>query len=91
MSIIEAMSAGAVPIVYDGGGPREFVNSGSNGFLWKDTAELTQVTTRLVHSPWRRKLMSHRAIRRSKAFTADRFLARMEGLVDGLKARLNTL
>jgi glycosyltransferase involved in cell wall biosynthesis len=84
------MSAGAVPIVYDGGGPREFVDSGSNGFLWENTGELIQVTTHLAHSPWRRKLMSHRAIRRSKAFTADQFLARMEGLVEDLIARTNT-
>jgi glycosyltransferase involved in cell wall biosynthesis len=90
ISIIEAMSAGAVPIVYDGGGPREFVDSGSNGFLWENTGELIQVTTHLAHSPWRRKLMSHRAIRRSKAFTADQFLARMEGLVEDLIARTNT-
>jgi glycosyltransferase involved in cell wall biosynthesis len=88
MSIIEAMSAGAVPIVYNGGGPREFVHSGCNGFLWENTSELIQVTTHLVHSPCRRRLMSRRAVRRSKAFMAERFLERMETIVGRLRVRL---
>ena len=34
MSIVEAMSAGAVPIAFDAGGPRETVDPGANGYLW---------------------------------------------------------
>ena len=51
MSIVEAMSAGAVPLVYDGGGPREIVTSGVNGFLWSDPDELVAQTRRLIEDP----------------------------------------
>lgn len=44
ISILEAASAGCVPFVYNGGGPKEFVVDNENGFLFNSTEELAQKT-----------------------------------------------
>jgi glycosyltransferase involved in cell wall biosynthesis len=87
MTVIEAMSAGAVPIVIDGGGPRTTVRSGVNGFTWRETDELIARTTELIRSPRRLRLMARRAVRDSKQFNAEEFLARMDLIVRELKSR----
>ena len=40
ISTVEAMSAGAVPVVFDGGGQRDIVRDGVDGYLWRDLNEL---------------------------------------------------
>lgn len=48
ISTIEAMSAGAVPVVYAAGGQKEIVGNWVNGFLWKTTDELRERTLLLM-------------------------------------------
>ncbi len=48
ISIVEAMAGGAVPVVYDGGGHKEIIADGFNGFLWKTTRELIKKTKMLI-------------------------------------------
>jgi O-antigen biosynthesis protein len=86
MSIVEAMSAGAVPLVYDGGGPREIITSGFNGFLWSDPDELVAHTRRLLDDPALREAMAARAVADSRRFGVQEFLDRMDDVV----ARLET-
>jgi O-antigen biosynthesis protein len=86
MSIVEAMSAGAVPLVYDGGGPREIITSGVNGFLWSDPDELVAHTRRLLEDPALREAMTARAVADSRRFGVQEFLDRMDAVV----ARLET-
>ncbi|MEO7358812.1 MAG: glycosyltransferase family 4 protein [Gemmatimonadaceae bacterium] len=45
---LEAMANGCVPVVFDGGGMRETVQQGVNGFRWQTIAELQSVTRRLA-------------------------------------------
>ena len=40
ITVVEAMAAGAVPIVYDAGGHREIIKDGISGYLWKDIRQL---------------------------------------------------
>jgi len=47
MTTVEAMQNGSVPIVYDGGGLREIVDHGVNGFRVRSGAELIDYTVRL--------------------------------------------
>jgi glycosyltransferase involved in cell wall biosynthesis len=86
MSVIEAMSAGLVPLVYDGGGPREIITSGVNGFLWSDPDELIAQTRRLLEDPALREVMAGRAVADSRRFGVQEFLGRMDAVI----ARLDT-
>lgn len=84
MSIVEAMSAGAPPLAFDGGGPRETIQPGLSGDLWRTPDDLADKTLRLIRNPARRTVMAVRALRRSRAFVAERFLARMDAVIDSL-------
>lgn len=44
MSTVEAMAAGAVPVVIGKGGQPEIVRPGDNGYLWQDQNELVKQT-----------------------------------------------
>lgn len=48
ISTVEAMSAGAVPVVLNAGGQKEVVIDGENGFLWNTENELLGKTTQLI-------------------------------------------
>ena len=86
MSIVEAMSAGAVPLVYDGGGPREIIASGVNGFLWSDLNQLAAHKRRLVDNPALREVMAARAVAASRRFGVPEFLDRMDSIIARPKA-----
>jgi glycosyltransferase involved in cell wall biosynthesis len=47
---VEAMSAGCIPIVFNGGGLREIVKEGYNGFLFSNEQELLQKTTEIIRN-----------------------------------------
>ena len=48
ITVVEAMAAGAVPLVYGAGGPAEIVTHGANGCHWHDLGELASLTARLA-------------------------------------------
>ncbi|AMN43498.1 glycosyltransferase [Rhodoplanes sp. Z2-YC6860] len=81
MSIIEAMSAGAVPVVFNAGGPQEIVNHGVDGFLWDHRSELETLSLGLIEKPAMLQSMSAAAVKRSKAFNVAQFLARMDSVI----------
>ena len=86
MSIVEAMSAGAVPIAFNSGGPREIIDPGVNGYLWNDLSELKALSLRLIENPYSIQSMSVEAVRCSKPFDVGEFLARMDRIIEGLVA-----
>jgi glycosyltransferase involved in cell wall biosynthesis len=81
MSIIEAMSAGAVPVVFNAGGPQEIINHGVDGFLWDHRSELEAWSLGLIEKPAMLQSMSAAAVERSKAFNVVQFLARMDNII----------
>ena len=81
MTIIEAMSAGAVPLAFDGGGPRESIRTGISGYLWGNTDALVHHTRALMSDTSRMQSMSAAAIEDSKQFGVARFLARMDAII----------
>lgn len=81
MSIIEAMSAGAVPVVFNAGGPQEIVNHGVDGFLWDHQSELEAWSLGLIEKPAMLQTMSAAAVERSKAFNVAQYLARMDKII----------
>ena len=48
LTTVEAMAAGAVPVVIDGGGQPEIVTHGVDGFLWSSIDELKSHTQHLI-------------------------------------------
>lgn len=50
ITAVEAMKSGAVPFLYDGGGHKEIVKDGVNGYLWKDINGLVERTAEIVNN-----------------------------------------
>lgn len=68
---IEAMSAGAVPLVFDGGGPRDIVSDG--GACWRTLGDLVAHTVALIQAPDELHARSQRAVSLAAAYTPERF------------------
>jgi len=84
IAIAEAMAAGAVPVCFDAGGPREIVDHGENGFLFLDANELCARTGDLVEDPALRARMGERARERARRYGREAFdagVARLFGAV----------
>ncbi len=44
ITVVEAMAGGAVPVIFNGGGHKEIVKNGVNGFLWETGTGLVEKT-----------------------------------------------
>ena len=44
MSVVEAMAAGAIPVIYNAGGHKEIIVNYENGFLWSSVDDLIKQT-----------------------------------------------
>jgi glycosyltransferase involved in cell wall biosynthesis len=73
---VEAMAAGAVPVVINKGGQREIVEHGVNGFLWNTLEELQGYTNLLARDNELRSRMGEAAKDRAVAFGKNEFIAR---------------
>ena len=82
ISTVEAMAAGCIPIVFDGGGQREIVDHDKNGFLWKNERELINYTLRIANDESLREKMSRLAIKRSRDFSKEKFCQQIDKLVN---------
>ncbi len=81
MTILEAMSAGAIPLAFRGGGPCETIVHGESGFLWSRPEELMEHTRYLIANPPLCPAMSSRCIERSLQFNGTEYLMRMDAIV----------
>lgn len=81
ISTVEAMGAGAVPVVINAGGQKEIIENDKNGFLWDSLKELQERTRFLIenNSVWQE--MSDLAKKRAKDFSSDKFSKELEGLL----------
>jgi glycosyltransferase involved in cell wall biosynthesis len=86
ISIIEAMSAGVVPIVLNKGGPREIIKSGVNGYLWNSLTELKALSLHLIKEPQSFQKISTAAVIDSRAFNVSEFLDRMDQIIERIMA-----
>lgn len=84
---LEAMSAGAVPLVVDAGGPRETVEHAVNGFRWDTLEALREHTLRLARDPALLAAMRSRAQQIDPRFGVEPFLDSVDALVDEALAR----
>jgi glycosyltransferase involved in cell wall biosynthesis len=77
MVATEAMAAGAVPVVFNGGGLPEIVSHGKDGYLWTTPDELKSLTGKLIADPAERDNISASAVRRSRHFGSEQFERRL--------------
>lgn len=81
IATVEAMDAGAVPVVINAGGQREIVEDGKNGFLWDTLEELQEKTLRLVRDQNLWKKLSQAAKQRARFFSERRFCEELEKII----------
>jgi glycosyltransferase involved in cell wall biosynthesis len=73
MTTLEAMSAGAVPLVYNGGGQAEIIRDGDNGVIWNDPGELSEKTMSLLADQRLRRSMAESARRSARGYDMTAF------------------
>lgn len=73
ISTAEAMAAGAVPVVFAAGGPKEAVRSEKDGLWWQTLLELESQTLRLIQDGGLREKLSGEGRERAKLFSKERF------------------
>jgi glycosyltransferase involved in cell wall biosynthesis len=81
ISTVEAMSAGAVPVVVGLGGLVETVRDGVDGYLFRDLDELITRTRQLVDDERLRTRMSQSAQSRAQDFSLPAFDERLQQLL----------
>lgn len=81
LTTIEAMAGGAVPVVFAGGGQKEVVQDGENGFLWQTPEDLMRITTSVTGDTKTWSRVSRGAQRRAKDFSRERFCTQLTGLL----------
>jgi len=81
ITVVEAMAAGAVPVVFAAAGPQEIVRDGVDGFHWRTTEELITRTRELVADADGRRRMSQAAQARAADFAAARFTGAVRSLM----------
>lgn len=84
IAVVEAMAAGAVPIVFDAAGPAEIVRDGVDGRTWRTIGELQAITAALASDPERRAALSTDARRRALDYTPERFEQRLRSILADL-------
>lgn len=82
ISTVEAMGAGAVPVVINAGGQKEIIENNINGFLWDTLDELEGKTLLLVSENKIFEAMSLKAIERARDFHGSRFCEEIKKIID---------
>ena len=81
IAVVEAMAAGAVPVVFAAAGPAEIVRHAIDGFHWKTLDELQAYTRVLMNDEALRFKMSASAQERAAEFGVDVFAKRISSLI----------
>ncbi len=82
ISTVEAMGAGAVPVVINAGGQREIVKNSVNGFLWDTLEELQIKTLELINNEKLLNDLSKNAKEKAKDFSEEKFSETVSGFIN---------
>jgi glycosyltransferase involved in cell wall biosynthesis len=82
ISTVEAMGAGAVPVVINAGGQKEIVTEKINGLLWESLDELEEKTLSLINNKDLLMKLSKKAKERAKDFNDDNFSKKINQIIN---------
>jgi len=85
--IVEAMSAGVIPIVFKGGGAKELVSEGVNGYVWSTESELERQTMLAIQEADRLRIAAKAA---AKVFGDYVYEREVLSLLGEIERRLDT-
>lgn len=83
ISTVEAMAAGAIPIVINLGGQKEIIENGKSGLLWDSPDQMLELTTKVIEDEKLADKLSNNAVKRSKMFSKDNFNKKIEEIFSG--------
>jgi glycosyltransferase involved in cell wall biosynthesis len=81
MATVEAMSAEAIPIVYNSAGQAEIVRAGMDGFLWTTLDQLKQQTEQVMNDETTRKKLAAGAKKRAQTYDRGAFVKAIDALI----------
>lgn len=84
ITTVEAMSAGCVPVVINGGGQPEIVSHGENGFLWNTEEELIECCWKVIKDEHLFERLSASAEAASTKFGVERYQREVIGMVESI-------
>lgn len=82
ISTVEAMGAGAVPVVINVGGQKEIITDEKNGFFWDTISELKVKTKKLIDNKELLNDMAKQARMRAKDFSKAKFCQQIMQLIE---------
>jgi glycosyltransferase involved in cell wall biosynthesis len=90
ISVVEAMAAGAVPVVFGAAGPAEIVHDGVDGLHWRTLDQLADETVELAVDDGRRRQLAEAAVGRAADFSADVFAGRLSDFLEADATAITT-
>ena len=81
ITLVESMSAGCVPVVYNAGGYKEIIDNGKNGFLWQNGKELIAITKQIVGQSGVLTEISKEAVLSSKKYGYEEFKREVKKII----------
>ena len=89
MAVVEAMSAGCVPLVYRNGGPWHDILDGKEdvGLAYDTAEEASRKIRQVMVDEDLRETLRRRSMERSKVFSVDRFRGEMRSVLESLEPR----
>lgn len=84
IAVVEAMSAGIVPVVHAAAGPIEIVRDGIDGRWWRTVDELVEITRELTEDADLRSRMSRAASERAAVYSSAAFSTMLDGVLASL-------
>lgn len=81
ITTLEAMNAGCVPLVFNGGGQKEIVGHNKDGFLWETERELADLTFNLIKDETKRSKIAEKSIIKSKEYSKSKFYEKLQKII----------
>lgn len=82
ITVVEAMSAGCVPIVFDQGGPADIVQTHQCGLTWNSPADLVAQTEAMLQDKMRLDYFSEQAYSAARQYSVEHFMEKFGKVVD---------
>ena len=82
MTVVEAMSYGCVPLVFDQGGPADIVQAHHCGFTWNSRETLVAQTEAILQDEVRLASLRDKAYHAARQYSVDHFMEKFGKVVD---------